>query len=245
MNKEEIKEFLSTTPVFQMRFILASIQEDIPADSLEIKNNLQEALNDYDSILEKIKDQLIFDYEIYNLLFVLEHLSSKSIQTIISSLDDFSSSLAQKDFSSISKPEKAMFVTSINILKCIKYFSSPVKQQNFKNLILDIIASTIPLLSSNKIFFDNMQNELSDLGKTEVNAESIEFALSFYKKLNEIEQYFFMESVLPTYIDNLYFVPEESLKDISTAEREERLKKIIAAQQLEYNILKFEHLQNR
>lgn len=245
MNKEEIKEFLSTTPVFQMRFILASIQEDIPADSLEIKNNLQEALNDYDSILDKIKDQLIFDYEIYNLLFVLEHLSSKSIQTIISSLDDFSSSLAQKDFSSISKPEKAMFVTSINILKCIKYFSSPVKQQNFKNLILDIIASTIPLLSSNKIFFDNMQNELSDLGKTEVNAESIEFALSFYKKLNEIEQYFFMESVLPTYIDNLYFVPEESLKDISTAEREERLKKIIAAQQLEYNILKFEHLQNR
>ena len=245
MNKEEIKEFLSTTPVFQMRFILASIQEDIPADSLEIKNNLQEALNDYDSILDKIKDQLIFDYEIYNLLFVLEHLSSKSIQTIISSLDDFSSSLAQKDFSSISKPEKAMFVTSINILKCIKYFSSPVKQQNFKNLILDIIASTIPLLSSNKIFFDNMQNELSDLGKTEVNAESIEFALSFYKKLNKIEQYFFMESVLPTYIDNLYFVPEESLKDISTAEREERLKKIIAAQQLEYNILKFEHLQNR
>ena len=245
MNKEEIKEFLSTTPVFQMRFILASIQEDIPADSLEIKNNLQEALNDYDSILDKIKDQLIFDYEIYNLLFVLEHLSSKSIQTIISSLDDFSSSLAQKEFSSISKPEKAMFVTSINILKCIKYFSSPVKQQNFKNLILDIIASTIPLLSSNKIFFDNMQNELSDLGKTEVNAESIEFALSFYKKLNKIEQYFFMESVLPTYIDNLYFVPEESLKDISTAEREERLKKIIAAQQLEYNILKFEHLQNR
>lgn len=245
MNKEEIKEFLSTTPVFQMRFILASIQEDIPADSLEIKNNLQEALNDYDSILDKIKDQLIFDYEIYNLLFVLEHLSSKSIQTIISSLDDFSSSLAQKDFSSISKPEKAMFVTSINILKCIKYFSSPVKEQNFKNLILDIIASTIPLLSSNKIFFDNMQNELSDLGKTEVNAESIEFALSFYKKLNKIEQYFFMESVLPTYIDNLYFVPEESLKDISTAEREERLKKIIAAQQLEYNILKFEHLQNR
>ena len=245
MNKEEIKEFLSTTPVSQMRFILASIQEDIPADSLEIKNNLQEALNDYDSILDKIKDQLIFDYEIYNLLFVLEHLSSKSIQTIISSLDDFSSSLAQKDFSSISKPEKAMFVTSINILKCIKYFSSPVKQQNFKNLILDIIASTIPLLSSNKIFFDNMQNELSDLGKTEVNAESIEFALSFYKKLNKIEQYFFMESVLPTYIDNLYFVPEESLKDISTAEREERLKKIIAAQQLEYNILKFEHLQNR
>ena len=245
MNKEEIKEFLSTTPVFQMRFILASIQEDIPADSLEIKNNLQEALNDYDSILDKIKDQLIFDYEIYNLLFVLEHLSTKSIQTIISSLDDFSSSLAQKDFSSISKPEKAMFVTSINILKCIKYFSSPVKQQNFKNLILDIIASTIPLLSSNKIFFDNMQNELSDLGKTEVNAESIEFALSFYKKLNKIEQYFFMESVLPTYIDNLYFVPEESLKDISTAEREERLKKIIAAQQLEYNILKFEHLQNR
>ncbi len=245
MNKEEIKEFLSTTPVFQMRFILASIQEDIPADSLEIKNNLQEALNDYDSILDKIKDQLTFDYEIYNLLFVLEHLSSKSIQTIISSLDDFSSSLAQKDFSSISKPEKAMFITSINILKCIKYFSSPVKQQNFKNLILDIIASTIPLLSSNKIFFDNMQNELSDLGKTEVNAESIEFALSFYKKLNEIEQYFFMDSVLPTYIDNLYFVPEESLKDISTAEREERLKKIIAAQQLEYNILKFEHLQNR
>lgn len=245
MNKEEIKEFLSETPVFQMRFILASIQEDIPADSLEIKNNLQEALNDYDSILDKIKDQLIFDYEIYNLLFVLEHLSSKSIQTIISSLDDFSSSLAQKDFSSISKPEKAMFVTSINILKCIKYFSSPVKQQNFKNLILDIIASTIPLLSSNKIFFDNMQNELSDLSKTEVNAESIEFALSFYKKLNKIEQYFFMESVLPTYIDNLYFVPEESLKDISTAEREERLKKIIAAQQLEYNILKFEHLQNR
>ena len=245
MNKEEIKEFLSTTPVFQMRFILASIQEDIPAASLEIKNNLQEALNDYDSILDKIKDQLIFDYEIYNLLFVLEHLSSKSIQTIISSLDDFSSSLAQKEFSSISKPEKAMFVTSINILKCIKYFSSPVKQQNFKNLILDIIASTIPLLSSNKIFFDNMQNELSDLGKTEVNAESIEFALSFYKKLNKIEQYFFMESVLPTYIDNLYFVPEESLKDISTAEREERLKKIIAAQQLEYNILKFEHLQNR
>lgn len=245
MNKEEIKEFLSETPVFQMRFILASIQEDIPADSLEIKNNLQEALNDYDSILDKIKDQLIFDYEIYNLLFVLEHLSSKSIQTIISSLDDFSSSLAQKDFSSISKPEKAMFVTSINILKCIKYFSSPVKEQNFKNLILDIIASTIPLLSSNKIFFDNMQNELSDLGKTEVNAESIEFALSFYKKLNEIEQYFFMDSVLPTYIDNLYFVPEESLKDISTEEREERLKKIIAAQQLEYNILKFEHLQNR
>ena len=216
MNKEEIKEFLSTTPVFQMRFILASIQEDIPADSLEIKNNLQEALNDYDSILDKIKDQLIFDYEIYNLLFVLEHLSSKSIQTIISSLDDFSSSLAQKEFSSISKPEKAMFVTSINILKCIKYFSSPVKEQNFKNLILDIIASTIPLLSSNKIFFDNMQNELSDLDKTEVNTESIEFALSFYKKLNKIEQYFFMESVLPTYIDNLYFVPEESLKDIST-----------------------------
>lgn len=245
MNKEEIKEFLSETPVSQMRFILASIQEDIPADSLEIKNNLQEALNDYDSVLDKIKDQLIFDYEIYNLLFVLEHLSSKSIQTIISSLDDFSSSLAQKDFSSISKPEKAMFVTSINILKCIKYFSSPVKEQNFKNLILDIIASTIPLLSSNKIFFDNMQNELSDLGKTEVNAESIEFALSFYKKLNKIEQYFFMDSVLPTYIDNLYFVPEESLKDISTAEREERLKKIIAAQQLEYNILKFEHLQNR
>lgn len=245
MNKEEIKEFLSTTPVFQMRFILASIQEDIPADSLEIKNNLQEALNDYDSILDKIKDQLIFDYEIYNLLFVLEHLSSKSIQTIISSLDDFSSSLAQKDFSSISKPEKAMFVTSINILKCIKYFSSPVKEQNFKNLILDIIASTIPLLSSNKIFFDNMQNELSDLGKTEVNAESIEFALAFYQKLNKIEQYFFMESVLPTYIDNLYFVPEESLKDITTEEREERLKKIIAAQQLEYNILKFEHLQNR
>ena len=245
MNKEEIKEFLSETPVFQMRFILASIQEDIPADSLEIKNNLQEALNDYDSILDKIKDQLIFDYEIYNLLFVLEHLSSKSIQTIISSLDDFSSSLAQKDFSSISKPEKAMFVTSINILKCIKYFSSPVKEQNFKNLILDIIASTIPLLSSNKIFFDNMQNELSDLGKTEVNAESIEFALAFYQKLNKIEQYFFMESVLPTYIDNLYFVPEESLKDITTEEREERLKKIIAAQQLEYNILKFEHLQNR
>ncbi len=245
MNKEEIKEFLSTTPVSQMRFILASIQEDIPEDSLEIKNNLQEALNDYDSILDKIKDQLIFDYEIYNLLFVLEHLSSKSIQTIISSLDDFSSTLAQKDFSSISKPEKAMFVTSINILKCIKYFSSPVKEQNFKNLILDIIASTIPLLSSNKIFFDNMQNELSDLGKTEVNAESIEFALSFYKKLNKIEQYFFMDSVLPTYIDNLYFVPEESLKDISTEEREERLKKIIAAQQLEYNILKFEHLQNR
>ena len=245
MNKEEIKEFLSETPVFQMRFILASIQEDIPADSLEIKNNLQEAINDYDSILDKIKDQLIFDYEIYNLLFVLEHLSSKSIQTIISSLDDFSSTLAQKDFSSISKPEKAMFVTSINILKCIKYFSSPVKEQNFKNLLLDIIASTIPLLSSNKIFFDNMQNELSDLGKTEVNAESIEFALSFYKKLNKIEQYFFMDSVLPTYIDNLYFVPEESLKDISTEEREERLKKIIAAQQLEYNILKFEHLQNR
>ena len=245
MNKEEIKEFLSATPVSQMRFILASIQEDIPADSLEIKNNLQEALNDYDSILDKIKDQLIFDYEIYNLLFVLEHLSSKSIQTIISSLDDFSSSLAQKDFSSISKPEKAMFVTSINILKCIKYFSSPVKEQNFKNLILDIIASTIPLLSSNKIFFDNMQNELSDLGKTEVNAESIEFALAFYQKLNKIEQYFFMESVLPTYIDNLYFVPEESLKDITTEEREERLKKIIAAQQLEYNILKFEHLQNR
>ena len=245
MNKEEIKEFLSTTPVSQMRFILASIQEDIPADSLEIKNNLQEAINDYDSILDKIKDQLIFDYEIYNLLFVLEHLSSKSIQTIISSLDDFSSTLAQKDFSSISKPEKAMFVTSINILKCIKYFSSPVKEQNFKNLLLDIIASTIPLLSSNKIFFDNMQNELSDLGKTEVNAESIEFALSFYKKLNKIEQYFFMDSVLPTYIDNLYFVPEESLKDISTEEREERLKKIIAAQQLEYNILKFEHLQNR
>ena len=168
-NEKEIQEFLSKPPYFQMLSVLTAIQENIPENAneslLKIKKSLQEAICDYNSVLEKIQKQLIFDSDIYNLVFLLEHLSDKSIQTIISSLDDFSNSLAQKDFSSLSKTEKAMFITAINILKTINYFCFPIKNQNFKNLILDIIASTIPLFPDNKIFFENMQNKLSDSEK--------------------------------------------------------------------------------
>lgn len=250
MNDEkEIQEFLSKPPYFQMLSVLTSIQENIPENAneslLKIKKSLQEAICDYNSVLEKIQKQLIFDSDIYNLVFLLEHLSDKSIQTIISSLDDFSNSLAQKDFSSLSKTEKAMFITAINILKTINYFCFPIKNQNFKNLILDIIASTISLFPDNKIFFENMQNKLSDSEKSKGNTESIEFALSFYEKLNKVEQYFFTDSVLPSYIDNLFFVPEEILENLSETEREQQKIKAIAAEQLEYNILKFKYLQSR
>ena len=130
-NEKEIQEFLSKPPYFQMLSVLTSIQENIPENAneslLKIKKSLQEAICDYNSVLEKIQKQLIFDSDIYNLVFLLEHLSDKSIQTIISSLDDFSNSLAQKDFSSLSKTEKAMFITAINILKTINYFCFPIK----------------------------------------------------------------------------------------------------------------------
>ena len=69
-----------------------------------------------------------------------------------------------------------------------------------------------------------MQNKLSDSEKDKGNTESIEFALSFYEKLNKVEQYFFTDSVLPSYIDNLFFVPEEILETLSEAEQLENEK---------------------
>ena len=101
-NEKEIQEFLSKPRYFQMLSVLTAIQENIPENAneslLKIKKSLQEAICDYNSVLDKIQKQLIFDSDIYNLVFLLEHLSDKSIQTIIASLDDFSNSLAQKDF---------------------------------------------------------------------------------------------------------------------------------------------------
>ena len=44
---------------------------------------------------------------------------------------------------------------------------------------------------------------------------------------------------------NVFFVPEEILENLSEAEREQQKIKAIAAEQLEYNILKFKYLQSR
>lgn len=72
-NEKEIQEFLSKPPYFQMLSVLTAIQENIPENAneslLKIKKSLQEAICDYNSVLDKIQKQLIFDSDIYNLVF--------------------------------------------------------------------------------------------------------------------------------------------------------------------------------